>query len=136
MSNYRLTIRSLPSAVPSQIRLRRLLKVMLRTFNFRCVAVEVIENNDQAGEISTEPPTTATALSNEPRKARRATTDRSETTERSSVAAMGRTGQSAPRQNGGKKEERHGSCPEEENLCDGKPAETSTKTACELERLI
>ena len=40
MSKYTLQIRSEPSAVPSEIRLRRMLKQMLRTFNFRCMSIQ------------------------------------------------------------------------------------------------
>ena len=45
MSEYILTIRSLPSAVPSTIRLRRLLKMALRTYQFRCTDYRLIDES-------------------------------------------------------------------------------------------
>jgi hypothetical protein len=35
-----ITFRTLPDEVPPEIRLRRLLKLALRKFNFRCTAIE------------------------------------------------------------------------------------------------
>ena len=43
MSEYTLTIRSLPSAVPSTIRLRRVLKSLLRSYDFKCTDYRLID---------------------------------------------------------------------------------------------
>lgn len=41
-SKYILTLRPMPSAVPDAIRLRRVLKLLLRTYGFRCVDVREV----------------------------------------------------------------------------------------------
>jgi hypothetical protein len=40
--DIRLTLRPLPDAVPADVRLRRLLKRLLRSYGFRCVNVEAL----------------------------------------------------------------------------------------------
>lgn len=40
MTVYRVDLRALPSDIPEAIRLRRFLKAALRSYGFRCVAVE------------------------------------------------------------------------------------------------
>jgi hypothetical protein len=46
---YRLTIRALPCPVPATVRLRRLLKSLLRAWDFQCVAVEELPPGHVAG---------------------------------------------------------------------------------------
>lgn len=54
-SNYLLILRALPADVPAVIRLRRLLKSLLRRYQFRCLrAVEVAA--DQGADQATDAP--------------------------------------------------------------------------------
>jgi hypothetical protein len=69
MSSYTITIVALPSAVPSTIRLRRLLKFILRSYGFRCVGITEGDGcngetlSDQKGvAVSGLAPETAPAL--------------------------------------------------------------------------
>ena len=59
---YTLAIRSLPSAVPSSVRLRRVLKSLLRAYSFRCVdfsASDKLASKRMTGKVATEEPCTA-----------------------------------------------------------------------------
>jgi hypothetical protein len=46
-TQYTLQIQSLPSSIPSPIRLRKLLKCVLRTYGFRCTDFREIQHNEQ-----------------------------------------------------------------------------------------
>ena len=46
---FTLTIRALPSDVPVMIRLRRILKGLLRSYDFRCVSIVPV---DQGGVVA------------------------------------------------------------------------------------
>jgi hypothetical protein len=60
--DYRLTLRPLASDVPVPVRLRSVLKRLLRSYQFRAVAVE---------EVRAEPPATPAVLPGEPSEAER-----------------------------------------------------------------
>jgi hypothetical protein len=47
---YRLRLRALPDRVPAAVRLRRLLKVLLRGYGFRALAVEEVPAEAPAHE--------------------------------------------------------------------------------------
>jgi hypothetical protein len=52
MTRFRLTLESVPSDVPAEIRLRGLLKLMLRSFGLRCVeAKELTDGEEESTEV-------------------------------------------------------------------------------------
>ena len=54
MSNYRITLRPLKSDIPPEVRLRRLLKIALRSCELRCENISII-GTDAGGPQSDEP---------------------------------------------------------------------------------
>ena len=66
MSDYVLTLRSLPGDAPPEIRLRKLLKLALRTCRFRCIGIQQKDTTTAIVEDATtpapsEPPTPQTS---------------------------------------------------------------------------
>jgi len=53
-ARYRLTLRSVPSSIPTPVRLRRLLKALCRAYQFRCLAVEELTGSIDSYQLSEE----------------------------------------------------------------------------------
>ena len=56
-TGYLLTLSPLPSSVPTPIRLRQALKLLLRAFNFRCLSIAEIPTHDAPAQRVTHSPT-------------------------------------------------------------------------------
>lgn len=52
---YRLTIRPEPDVELTEVHLRRALKSLLRTYRFRCLNIEVVEEDRDSQTTSKEP---------------------------------------------------------------------------------